>query len=141
MLVDYKYKILKGINSVSSHSTGGPLFPIGATLALLLSISKPIAFHVSILTITLADPIVWYIFTQTRYKTVKKTIAGSAIFGCITYLIWISTGFASGILSPAIVALSIVSSIVLAVTDYFSVNGTDNLFILIISAIMARLIF
>jgi hypothetical protein len=141
MIVAYRIRILKGINGVAYYTLGSPLFPIGATIASIISITKPIAFQTAILTITIADPLIWLLFTQTPMKSVNKSIIGSVLFGIVTFFIWTSIGYVIGDMSVKYLYSAAVVACIIAASEYFSVLGSDNLFVPIISASLGTLIF
>jgi dolichol kinase len=140
MILIYKIRLLKGINGVAYYTLGSPLLPVGATIAAIISVSKPIAFQAAILTITIADPLIWLVF-QTRVKSAGKSVAGSAVFGAVTFIIWCVIGYTIGDISGKYFISAALVSGIIAICEYFSVSGTDNLTVPIISAALGTIIF
>ncbi len=134
MYLLYQKKILKGIDGVPYETVGGPLFPLGLTAASVITIKNPAAFQAAVLIVTIADPVIWFVFTRTKLRSADKTMAGSMMFGMIALVIWLAMGFGVGDVSPGFFVSAIIAASIIALAEHHSLLGSDNLFVPVIAA-------
>ena len=138
-------KKFKSMNATSRKSYGTIYFPFSVLILSFFWWDKPISFILSILVLTLADPIAAIFGSQQNYKFTpwidKKSIRGSsAMFTSSFFIILLGTdlllqyyGSNYSIPIPVLLGLAIFTAFSATLSELVSYRGSDNLSIPIIT--------
>ena len=133
------------MNATSRKSYGTIYFPFSVLILSFFWWDKPVSFILSILVLTLADPIAAIFGSQQNYKFTpwidKKSIRGSsAMFTSSFFIILLGTdlllkyyGSNYSIPIPALLGLAIFTAFSATLSELVSYRGSDNLSIPIIT--------
>ena len=140
-------KKFKSMNATSRKSYGTIYFPFSVLILSIFWWDKPISFILSILVLTLSDPIAAIFGSQQSYKFTpwidKKSIRGSsAMFGSSFLIVLLGTdlllkfyGSNFSIPIPTLLGLGIFTALSATLAESVSCKGSDNLSIPIITFI------
>lgn len=118
IFISYSKNILTSVHDVSRQTFGELFFPVGILAPLLLVADKPSIYIASILVVTLADSLAGIYGYVAKKKS--KSLIGTLIFFCVTYLILILT---ANIELYQVLLVAVTVSLV----ERFSKYGSDNL--------------
>ena len=129
---------LRSIHGVSRGSVGAQMFPVGLTIAAMVSWPYPSAYSFGAFVLGLADPAAAIIGGRVggygwKIPNGRKTTAGSLTFFAVAFILGISLSIGAGSVS---IAGAITAAVVLAAIEGLSPFGLDNLVLPLSAAVL-----
>lgn len=135
------------IDYIGSKTIGSIVLPLSVFFIYYLShyFHKPVLFILPLLILAISDPLAW--FTGTYFKNrvkrillfhhlTQKTFMGSAAFFISSFVITLITLLAFNYQFSIVILTALLISGVGTIVEFISPNGTDNLLVPLVTAVM-----